>query len=125
MTRDQQTAPTEALERKQDASGDPIAIRHGKVRVALPLAWVASGLITAAGIAWGVAERVLASREAERQAQMHAVVTRVTELEARATRSEQTLAVEQVLMSSINAKLTELNTRVAEVQVILMRERRP
>ncbi len=126
MTRDPRNAQTEALERKpREESGDPIAFRNGKIRASIPVAWVASGLISAAGVAWGVAERVMANKEAENQAQIHAILKRASELETRASRLEQSLAVEQALMASINTKLSELNARVAEVQVTLMRDRHP
>jgi hypothetical protein len=126
VTRDPRYAETEPLERKpREESGDPIAFRNGKVRMSIPLTTVLSALTLAACTAWGVTERIISNRTAEANAEMESVRKRLETNERDLNACKQELAVSGAVLAQINANLVELKTRVAEVQVTLMRDRHP
>jgi hypothetical protein len=101
---------TEALARKTNG----ILVKIGGHKLAIPLATVIVGTLTALGTAY----RVVAADRAE-------ILERVALLERTDADLARKLELEQVVLAEIRTQLARIDARVAEVQVTLMRGGRP
>ena len=117
MSRNPTTIAADAETDRHAKPADGVQIRAGGRKWQIPTATIVSAIGGAALVAWGMIQ----SERSDLRSADRANAEAITIASAQIADCKAQLATEQALLAEIRSQLVQLNTRVAEIQVTLMR----